>query len=482
VLQLTAPSRAGTGSRRGLVAALAVTTTAGYGVLYYAFGVLLGPMSADLGIPTATAAGALTLAVLTTGAMSVPVGRWLDARGGRGLMTGGALLGATAVLAWSRASTVAELYGVFALIGVASAMVLYEPAFAVVVATVRPARRAGALLTVTLVGGLASTIFMPLTGQLNAHLGWRHTLQVLAIVYGLLAVPLHAVALPRAGAVRRPARHSRRLSVSRALRDRGFWLVTAAFVLSGGALGTVSVHLVLFLTRAGHPAARAAALAGLLGLLSVTGRVLLTALRRWLPVATVTAAVLVLQGIAIAALPAVGGTVAGATVCIVVIGLGFGLAAIATPAILLERYGPDGYGTVAGTLAAPVLVARATAPAGAAVLAGLAGYRPVMLTIAAMAGGAATCLLISRWLPPAERLLPQVAVLDDGGVGTARAPVADQQREQDSERTGAHQDVADHGQVDAADPVRDGEGQDRADGEQENSDSETHLESPRPRR
>src|SRR6266511_3680442 len=81
----TSPPRAP--SRRGLVAALAVTSTAGYGVLYYAFGVLLGAMSADLRISTAITAGALTVAVLMSGAMSIPVGRWLDARGGRGLMT-----------------------------------------------------------------------------------------------------------------------------------------------------------------------------------------------------------------------------------------------------------------------------------------------------------------------------------------------------------------------------------------------------------
>jgi hypothetical protein len=49
--------------------------------------VLLGAMSADLRISTAITAGALTVAVLMSGAMSIPVGRWLDARGGRGLMT-----------------------------------------------------------------------------------------------------------------------------------------------------------------------------------------------------------------------------------------------------------------------------------------------------------------------------------------------------------------------------------------------------------
>ena len=85
-----------------LVRVLAVTQTVGYGVLYYAFSVILGPMSADLGIPYTTAAGALTVAVLVSGLLSIPVGRWLDARGGHGLMTLGSAVGSVAVLGWSQ--------------------------------------------------------------------------------------------------------------------------------------------------------------------------------------------------------------------------------------------------------------------------------------------------------------------------------------------------------------------------------------------
>ena len=103
---VAAPSLTGTGSGdrsdvpHRLVASLAITQTVGYGVLYYAFSALLGPMSRDLGISTATAAGALTTAVLVTGLMSAPVGRWLDARGGHALMTTGSRVGRAANQWW----------------------------------------------------------------------------------------------------------------------------------------------------------------------------------------------------------------------------------------------------------------------------------------------------------------------------------------------------------------------------------------------
>lgn len=387
---------------RWLVGALAVTTTVGYGVLYYAFSVILGPMSRDLGIANSTSAGALTVAVLVSGLLSIPVGRWLDARGGHALMTVGSVLGAAAVLGWSQVETAAQLYAVFALIGVASAMVLYEPAFAVVVAVTDSARRAKALLAITLVAGFASSIFIPLTGQLVARLEWRSALVVLATMLAVITVPLHGLALRRTRPAARGQRHGRR-SPGRVLRDPAFWLLAAAFVLNGAALAVIAVHLVLYLTTSlGHPVTTSATLAGLLGLLSVTGRVVTSLSTRWLPMATIAGLIFVAQGAALSLLPVVGREIPGAVACLVVFGLGFGVASIATPAIVLDRYGAAGYGTIAGTLAAPVLVARASAPLGGALLAAAVSYRLLIYLVAAACALAGLLLFaIARRREPA---------------------------------------------------------------------------------
>ncbi|MEJ3658614.1 hypothetical protein WEH80_37230 [Actinomycetes bacterium KLBMP 9759] len=151
----------------------------------------------------------------------------------------------------------------------------------------------------------------------------------------------------------------------------------------------MAVYLVSYLTRLGHPATVAAALAGLLGLLSVTGRVLTTvAMKRW-SITAITAGVFALQGVATALLPAAGRSVAGAAACIVLFGFGFGIAAIAIPAILVDRYGAAGYGTIAGTLGTPVSISRALAPLGGALLAAALGYDALVLTagIATVASG-----------------------------------------------------------------------------------------------
>ena len=387
---------------RRLVAALAVTTTVGYGVLTYAFSVLLGPMSHELEISTTTAVGASTTAVLVSGLMSIPVGRWLDVRGGRGLMTSGSVLASVAVLGWSQVQNSVQLYGVFVAIGIASAMVLYPPAFAVVVAAAAPASRTNAILSITLVGGLASSIFLPLTGRLVHGYGWRTTLVLLAGVLAVTTIPLHAVAVRRIKPQATPRTDSAegRGAPARVLRDPGFWLLAGAFVVHSAALAVISVHLVLYLVSLGHPPARAAALAGLLGLLSVTGRLVTSLSARWLPMATITAGILFVQGVAISLLPVVGRQVAGAVGCLVLFGLGFGVSSIATPAILLDRYGATGFGTISGLLTTPTTVAKALGPLGGAGLANAFGYRPLILTVAGGCAVAAVALALTRRLTP----------------------------------------------------------------------------------
>lgn len=322
-------------------------------------------------------------------------------------MTTGSVLATGGVLAWSQAHSATQLYAAFLVIGVASAMVLYPPAFAVIVAVTAPRRRTTALLSVTLVAGFASSIFIPATGQLIHTVGWRHTLAVLAGVLAVATIPLHAFMLRgtrqrvaiRAGA---PPADPRRV-----LRDAGFWLLAVAFVLHGAALAVIGVHLVTYLTRLGHSPTTAASLAGLLGLLSVTGRIVTAVLRRWLPIVAITATIIGMQGAALALLPIAGRSVPGAAACLTAFGLGFGLASIAKPAILLGRYGDHGYATIAGILTTPTTIAAAIAPLTAAALATAIGYTPLILTAAASCLCGALALAASPMIQPTADSQPR---------------------------------------------------------------------------
>ncbi|WP_326822229.1 MFS transporter [Streptosporangium sp. NBC_01756] len=391
-----APSRSPRGWR--IVAALAVTQTIGYGVLYYAFSVFLTSMTRDLHASGTQIAAALTGSILIAALCAPLVGRRLDAHGGRGLMTAGSILGAGAVLAWSRVESLPQLYGVFIAIGIACAMVLYESAFAVIVSIFagNERGRANGLLALTVVAGFASSIFLPLTGLLVDSYGWRHALVVLALIYGLAAIPLHALV------VRRPARtghrgittEERAGIVKAATRRRPFWSLVIAFTANSGAAAVMAVLLITYLIHLGHSPVLAATLAGLLGVLSVTGRLLTTGLQRRMPTALIAASIFTLQGVAAALLPLAGRTVPGAVGCVLGFGLGFGIASITLPHLLVERYGTAAYASLSGRIAVFSVADKALAPLGAVALAQAAGYEWVMAAVTLACVVAAVALLV----------------------------------------------------------------------------------------
>jgi predicted MFS family arabinose efflux permease len=403
-----------------IVAVFAVTQTIGYGSLYYAFAVLLHPVAESLRTSPAVVTGAFTTAILAQAAASVPVGRLLDRYGGRVLMTAGPLLGAAMLAAWSQARSVWQLYPVFAGLGVAMAMTLYEAATSVLVSWFDAVRRPRALLGMIVVAGFASTVFMPLTGWLTERHGWRATLLLLAVLYASAAAPLHLIVVRRPPDAAHPSRPGatahRRAVIRAAIRDRRFWWLTVAFVAHAAAMTAMTVHLVGYLTSRGHPATFAASVAGLLGVLSVTGRLLLTGIGRRMRLHRVVAAIFTLQAVAAFSLPALAGTRAGAIVAVAAFGLGFGISSLATPQLLADRYGTSAYASIAGALAAVVTVARAGAPlAAAGLLTTSGGYRTALLAI-----GAAGLLSAAGILAHAEAQRPAATATE--AVTPAPAP------------------------------------------------------------
>ncbi|MFD8533201.1 hypothetical protein ACFV0L_37915 [Streptosporangium canum] len=67
------------------------------------------------------------------------------------------------------------------------------------------------------------------------------------------------------------------------MRARLFWLLVIAFTASGGAVAVIAVLLVTYRIHLGHSPVLAATLAGLLGVLSVTVRLLTAGLQARLP-------------------------------------------------------------------------------------------------------------------------------------------------------------------------------------------------------
>lgn len=367
-----------------LVLTLAVTETVSYGVLYYAFTVFLAPMQADLGWSRAALAGAFSLAQLVSGIAAMPAGRWLDRHGPRVLMTAGSCVAVLLLLAWSWVDRLWLFYLIWAAIGVVGAAVLYEPAF-VVVANWFVRRRSRALTVLTFIAGFASVIFIPLAGWLVEVQGWRAALVTLAVILGLTTIPLHALVLRRrpadlgllpdgardsdgfesqaaAGESRLskpPAEHS--VPVRDALRGAVFRWMAAAFFLNAVGQIALHVHLVPYLTGRGYGAGFAATVAGLIGIMALPGRLILTPLGDRVPRAYLTAFIFLLQALALAVLLTVEST-AGVIVYVILFGAGFGAVTPMRAALVAEFYGPAHYGSISGVLAFWITLARALGP------------------------------------------------------------------------------------------------------------------------
>jgi len=379
--------------------ALAVTQTVSYGVLYYAFSVLVTPMEAELGWSRAETSGAFSLALLLSGAVAVPVGHFIDRHGARALMSIGSLGGALLVFTWSHVQTLGAFYLVQAGIGLVMALTLYEVAFTVLAVWFRR-ERARAMLVVTVMAGLASTIFVPLTTLLTEAYGWREALRVLALILAATTLPLHALVVrrhPRGLGLRPdgapPQGTSGALEVSvtprDALRSPAFWWLSAAFALDRIAIVAVAVHSVPMLLGRGHPPALVAAAVGAVGLMQIAGRLLFAPSTRGLPLAGLTGLTFGVRALSLLSLLLIPGA-AGLWLFAGLFGMANGASTLARAALVADLYGSAHYGVINGSITTLVALAQTVAPLGVGVLYDAFGrYEPVLWMLVGLALAAA---------------------------------------------------------------------------------------------
>jgi len=370
----------------GIVGALSITETVSWGILYYAFAVFLLPMQHELGYSAAQLTGAFSLALLVSAVAGIAVGRHLDRRSPRGVMTAGSIAGVLLVLAWSQVNALAAFYLLWIGIGIVMATVLYEPAFTVLAKWFpQPAERRRAMTTMTLAGALASFIFLPVAQALINAYGWRDALVVLALVLAVVTVPLHATTLRKAPAAA-PDSHGAHVTVGarEALRSRSFWLLSAAFFLATGAAIAFTVQGIPFLLERGYSTSFAAFAIGLIGVSQIPGRLLFAPVAERLPGVWGTVALFVLIAVGIGLIVGVDAT-AAVVAGLVLLGMGNGMATLARATVIADRYGSAAYGTIASVAASATIGARAAAPVAAAAYAAVVGYGALLVTLAAIA-------------------------------------------------------------------------------------------------
>ena len=370
-----------------------------WGIVYYAFPVLNPQITAATGWSAGATAAAFSLGLVVSALAGIRVGRILDRRGPRIVMTVGSVLGAVSLLIVAAAPNVPVFMAGWAMAGLAMATTFYQPAFAALTRWWAP-DHVRALTVVTLAGGLASTVFAPLTAALADHLSWRHTYLVLAAVLAAVTIPAHALALraPWPDAPTSPARAA--VDAAKAERGRPFLLLAAAFTLSGFALYAVVVALVPLLLERGYTTSQAAWALGVGGAGQTLGRTLYAALARRTTATARSTILIALGGVTTAAFAAVSSPYALLLAVSVVAGMVRGNLTLLQATAITDRWGATHYGRLSGLLAAPATTAAALAPfAGAALAVPLGGYGPLFCLLAGVSAAAA---LIAPWTGAAK--------------------------------------------------------------------------------
>lgn len=384
---------------RQVVVVLSTVQIVSWGILYHAFAALQSSITADTGWSSVAVTGAFSLAQFASGGVGIWVGRHIDAVGPRAVMTAASLIAIPGVATVALAPNLAVFYVGWLLTGVAMAGTLYPPAFAALTHW-GGTRRVRALTTLTLVAGLASTVFAPLASVLDDWLGWRQAYLVLLAGLVLITVPLHWWGLDHPWRTSHAATHHhatrthRSAQVASVVRSTPFVMLMLANALTGLAVFAVIINLVPMLVEQGMSRNLAALALGLGGVGQVAGRL---GYARFAAATSVTSrGVIVLAAVAAAtAALALAPDTAGLLIVLgMILGLARGIYTLVQATAITDRWGPEAYGTLNGILTAPALAAAAVAPFAGAALAQLLGsYADAFLVLAGVAGAAALLML-----------------------------------------------------------------------------------------
>ncbi|HEX2134669.1 MAG TPA: MFS transporter [Microvirga sp.] len=381
-------------SRALVMASLGLGQILAWGSSYYLPAVLAKPIASDTGWSLPWIVAGLSIGSLTAGLIAPRVGRVIQVRGGGPVMMVGSVLLATGLLALGLAPSLPLHLLAWVVIGGGMGCALYDAAFSTLGRLYgHEARRA--IATLTLFGGLASTVCWPLSVFFLERFGWRGTCLAYAALHVGLTLPAYWLALPSRVEVKvqapRPQARTE-LPEGGAGSDRPwfiFALLATGIALGWGISSVLSVHLLTILQARGLELAAAVALGVLVGPSQVGGRAAEMVLgKHYHPVWTLLASV-VLVAVGLGLLISSTSLTAVALVCY---GSGAGVASIARGTLPLVIFGPDQYPLWVGRLAGPTLIAGAVSPALAAVLLDRAG---AMITLYVLEGLALVNVIVA---------------------------------------------------------------------------------------
>ena len=373
---------------------LSALVTVAFGTLFYAFSVLITDEAAGAEFSITVLSVAWSGSVLVGGAVAFLIGRHADRRGVRGIMAAGAVIGATGLALVAAAHEPWHvIVASWVFIGAGGAMTFYEPAFVAIDQWFDADGRIRSLAMLTVIGGLAGPIFLPLTSILVSELGWRTTAYVLGLVLLVTGLATTALLFPEHAQVRvASSGPGPEVSLFTLLKDRRFAYFTAATLLGFAALQAIIFHRIALFEEAGFDVTTVAVWASAAGLLSLPARYAAPYMSRYVtPVLLTAAAFSVLTVAAVFAAVSDANWHMGAH--FVVFGVAFGALLPLRAVVMSNWFSGPGYGRIMGVQWTIVATSAAAGPLLVGIVRDAAGSYTVPL--AAVAATLAIAAMLS---------------------------------------------------------------------------------------
>ncbi|MFC4350705.1 MFS transporter [Fodinicurvata halophila] len=389
--------------QRRFIAALGVGQIMSWGTFYYSFPLIAEAMAPDLAADKPAIYGAATLGLAVSSLAAYPIGAAIDRGHGRAIMATGFLLGGLMLLAWSQVSAIWQLYPIFMGVGLTIAATLYDPAFAVVARRLGREARQG-ITALTLWGGFASTVFIPLIQVLLDRTDWRETLIALGAINLVVGVGLHLRTIDPRQDIRavdtetdaqsdQPPALEGNTALRWASRRLVFWALLIAFTLYFGSFSALTFHLYPLLLERGFTATTVVSAIAIIGPAQVAGRVVIWTLARHKPIRQVGLVATLGFPLALALLILLPDHFVVLALFALIYGAANGIMTIVRGLAVPEMLSRQAYGAINGAISAPSNAAKALAPVGAALLWSASGSYDSLL----LAAGAAGLLVVASF-------------------------------------------------------------------------------------
>ncbi len=355
---------------------LALTQIAGWGMI----GVLpvIAPrVASEFGISLSSVFLGTSVMFVAMGLAAPGAGRAFRRFGSREVMTVGAGMIGLGLGLFALSPNPAIFLVAWVAVGLAGALFLTTAAYAYI-ASYAEDRARSLIGTLMLVTGLAGSVFWPVTAFLEDLVGWRGVGVTYAAIMVLMVCPLVWFGLPAIEDTTATAPRTGRLR-----RGPVFVLMVAAIALNSFVTFGIDAVGIQLLKAMGMDLAGAVAIASLLGVFKVGGRVIdLLGGRRWDGLSTgLVAGAMIPMGLAVIWVGGAGvGSVAG---YLVLFGLGSGAFAVARATMPLVFFQKADYAAAMSTVALPMNLINALAPP---VLAGLMSGIGAQATFAVLGG------------------------------------------------------------------------------------------------